>query len=132
MVDGKDDSYRFQLKEGREVTCQFRNVKCDFIDCEKILPHKGIVWNVNHSYFHITCFEKLMKMSNISITDDDPSSKKYAKILQDIIKTRIVNKLEPLKLDPSKLEIIDVLKMELAKGEITPEEFNEIKEHLEK
>ena len=73
-----------------------------------------------------------MKMSNISITDDDPSSKKYAKILQDIIKTRIVNKLEPLKLDPSKLEIIDVLKMELAKGEITPEEFNEIKEHLEK
>tara|TARA_B110000495_G_C22608146_1_gene363174 strand:- start:84 stop:482 length:399 start_codon:yes stop_codon:yes gene_type:complete len=132
MVDGKDDSYRFQLKEGREVICQFRNTKCDFIDCEKILPHKGIVWNVNYSYFHITCYEKLMKMSNISITDDDPSSKKYAKILQDIIKTRIVNKLEPLKLDPSKLEIIDVLKMELAKGEITPEEFNEIKEHLEK
>ena len=64
------------LKEGRKVTCQFTNTPCDFENCNGILPHKGIVWNVNYSYFHLTCYEKKLKMSVVSPTPPPKKPKK--------------------------------------------------------
>jgi NADH:ubiquinone oxidoreductase subunit C len=50
------------LKEGRRVTCQFTNTFCDFKHCNLLLGYKEVVWNVNYNYFHLTCYEKKLKM----------------------------------------------------------------------
>jgi len=74
----------------------------------------------------ISCYEKAL--------EKDPNNEKIQKSL-DSVKAKLskdsssktVEKVEVIK----KSEPLDVLKMRLAKGEITPEEFNKIKEHLE-
>ena len=74
---------RSNLKEGRRVTCQFTNTLCDFENCNGILPHKGIVWNVNYSYFHLTCYEKKLKMGVISSTTPPKKPKKTTSSFAD-------------------------------------------------
>ena len=74
---------RSNLKEGRKVTCQFTNTICDFENCNGILPHKGIVWNVNYSYFHLTCYEKKLKMGVISSTTPPKKPKKTTSSFAD-------------------------------------------------
>ena len=83
-----DENYRCNwcrsnLKEGRKVTCQFTNVQCDFKNCNVNLPHKGVVWNVNYSYFHLTCYEKKLKMGVVSSTPPPKKPKKTTSSFAD-------------------------------------------------
>ena len=66
------------LEEGRKVTNQFENYFCDFKNCNRLLPYKKIVWNINYVYYHLECYEKILKA-----TKTTSSTHKRKKVIVD-------------------------------------------------
>jgi tetratricopeptide (TPR) repeat protein len=117
----------FELSKYDEATFCY-NKALEIVPDESIyLSNKGECLDKLSKYPEsISCYERAL--------EKDPNNEEIQKNL-DSVKAKLSNdsssetdeKIEVIE----KNEPLDVLKMRLVKGEITPEEFNKIKEHLE-
>ena len=115
-------------KPEEALVCVNKALTPDNLDDAVIMLHvKGnILFELTKYEQAIDCFQKaLEKDPNNKIIQKDLDSVK-AKLSKES-SSKTADKIEMIE----KSEPLDVLKMRLAKGEITLEEFNEIKEHLE-